>query len=234
MPSKSTKSIAGRVDNNTYFNLMQMAKDMRMTLSQFIGYTLTNVAKSEQQLGAIPKESVTPPSIKTYMNEILEESKTPSESQQIPKPTINLSPMNQNYKVSVDAPPDITGYYTEEQVYRMALVNEKGVRGVWHNNFAIPKRQILRGDNYKPINNQGTELLEAYITGNSFYPVLYRRVGISCLLIDEYSNHIITFNGYDGIRYGTMVDGDYTGYQKWYYSYEDFNGNKKNVLIKLY
>jgi hypothetical protein len=31
-----------------------------------------------------------------------------------------------------------------------------------------------------------------------------------------------------------MVDGDYTGYQKWYYSYEDFNGNKKNVLIKLY
>jgi hypothetical protein len=234
MPSKSTKSIAGRVDNNTYFNLMQMAKDSRMTLSQFIGYTLTNLAKHEKQIGAIPEEKVTYTGAKRFLDTMLEETNTPPERQQIPKHIFNPNPLNDYGRVGVDMPPDITGYYTEEQVFRLQLVNEKGVRGKWHNNLAIPKSQLISADNFSPRNIMDTQLLEAYNTGNSFYPILYRVIANSYSLFDENRNQIITFNGYDSIRYGTMIDGDYIGYNKWFYSYEDFKGITKNVLIKVY
>jgi len=234
MPSKSTKSIAGRVDNSTYFELMQMAKDVRMTLSQFIGFTLTDMAKNKRQMGAIKQEQVTYSGAKRFLDTMLEETNTPTERQQIPKHIFNPNPLNDYAKVPIDMPPDITGYYTEVQVYRMELVNEKGIRGKWHNNLAIPKKQLIRTDNYSPISVEEIELLEAFNTGNSFYPILYRVIATSYSFFDENRNQIITFNGYDSIRYGTMVDGDYTGYQKWYYSYEDFSRNKKSVLIKLY
>ena len=121
MPSKSTKSIAGRVDNSTYFELMQMAKDVRMTLSQFIGFTLTDMAKNKRQMGAIKQEQVTYSGAKRFLDTMLEETNTPTERQQIPKHIFNPNPLNDYAKVPIDMPPDITGYYTEEQVYRMEL-----------------------------------------------------------------------------------------------------------------
>lgn len=237
MPSKSTKPISGRVDNETYFKLMELAKNKRMTLSQFVGEMLLNLTTTKKTLSQIP----------TLDDDEIEESlkitskKITPKRQPIPEHVFNPNPLNDYGRVGVDIAPDITGYYTEEQVYKLELSEKLSVRGIWSNNLAIPKEQLFReGSTYFPINEVRTTLLEAFVTGNSAYPILYKVVANSFSILDENNQECVTFdNRYDGLRFGTCIEKDingiivYQSFNKWYYSFENLNGKRKNVILTL-
>lgn len=233
MPSKSTKPISGRVDNSTYFELMEMAKNNKMTLSQYVGYALSNLTKPKQSLGRVMDIEEEHERIDRVVP-----APKPQVRQSIPTHVFNPNPLNDYGRVGVDIPPDITGYYTEEQVYRLELLEQKSVRGKWQNNLAIPKNQIRRGvghnghtSDFFPSNN--VELLESFVTGNSFYPILYRVVSNSYGFIAINNEEYITFKGWEGIRWGRIIEKDYEASPRWFYTYEDFNRNEKNIMIKL-
>lgn len=230
MPSKSTKPISGRVDNETYFELMEMAKNNKMTLSQYVGYALSNLSKPKQSLGRVMDMEEKHERIDRFVP-----APKPQVRQSIPSHVFNPNPLNDYGRVGVDIPPDITGYYTEEQVYRLELLESTPIRGKWHNNLAIPKEQLTNNapGPLFPINTNETHLLEAFNTGNSFYPILYRIVGKSFGYIDRKKEPYVTFKGWECIRYGSIIEKDYQSHYKWFYTYEDFNGNEKNIMIKL-
>ena len=235
MPSKSTKPISGRVDNETYFKLMELAKNKRMTLSQFVGETLLSLTTTTRILGQISTDDEFPEMVKRTPKKVT------SKREPIPEHVFNPNPLNDYGRVGVDIAPDISGYYTEEQVYRLELSEKTPVRGKWTNNLAIPKDQLFReGSAFFPINETQTTLLEAYVTGNSAYPILYKVVANSFSILDENNQECVTFdNRYDGLRFGTCIEKDsngnvvYQSYNKWYYSFEALNGKIKNVILTL-
>jgi len=225
MPSKSTKPISGRVDNETYFKLMELAKNKRMTMSQYIGDVLSKLTQPIQSLGdttmiqnpAIPKQK-------------------PQKLEPIPPHVFNPNPLNDYGRVGVNIPPDITGYYKEEDVYKLELIEKKSVYGKWSNHLAIPKKQINRDSPfYFPVNANSTDLLEEFITGNEVFPIMYKVVANSVSFIDETGEQCVTFNGgYNGIVFGTYYQEGHTSFNKWYYRYLDLSGNEKKVFIKMY
>jgi len=235
MPSKSTKPISGRVDNETYFKLMELAKNRRMTLSQFVGETLLSLTTTTRILGQISTDDEFPEMVKRTPKKVT------SKREPIPEHVFNPNPLNDYGRVGVDIAPDISGYYTEEQVYKLELLEKLPVRGIWSNNLAIPKEQLVReSSTYFPINEVRTTLLEAFVTGNSAYPILYKVVANSFSILDENNEECVTFdNKYDAIRFGTIIDKDERGFivyqsvNKWYYSFEALNRKTKNVFIKL-
>lgn len=235
MPSKSTKPISGRVDNETYFKLMELAKNRRMTLSQFVGEMLLSLTTQTRTLGQISTNDEFSEMVKQTPKKV-----TPKRDP-IPNHVFNPNPLNDYGRVGVDIAPDISGYYTEEQVYKLELFEKVSVRGIWSNNLAIPKDQLFReGSAFFPINEVRTTLLDAFVTGNSAYPILYKVVANSFSILDENNQECVTFdNHYQAIRFGTFIDRDergvivYESYNKWYYSFEAINGKIKNVIIKL-
>lgn len=229
MPSKSTKTISGRVANSTYFELMEMAKNNKMTLSQYVGYALSNLTNPKQSLGRVMDIEEEHERIDRVVP-----APKPQVRQSIPTHVFNPNPLNDYGRVGVDIPPDITGYYTEEQVYRLELLEPKAVRGKWQNNLAIPKDQLIKDHSILyPKNDFGVTLLEAYNTGNSFYPILYRIVANSYGYTDKNNEQYVTFKGWECIRYGSIIEKDYESHYRWFYTYEDFNRNEKNIMIKL-
>lgn len=226
MPSKSTKTISGRVANSIYFELMELAKNQQMTLSQYVGYALSNLTKPKQSLGGFID------TIEDNDDKVL--PKKPQVRQSIPNHVFNPNPLNDYGRVGIDIPPDITGYYTEEQVYRMELLATKPVRGKWANNLAIPKDQITRdGSTLSPRDGFSTTLLESFVTGNSFYPILYRVIANSYGYIDKNNEQYVTFKGWECIRFGRIIEDNYQTSSRWFYTYEDFNRKKINESIKM-
>jgi len=212
MPSKSTRSVTGRVSNAEYIELVKMAQKQGTTLSQFVGSKLSQMIAPYRTIDQ---------TISAIDNVI--------KSQPKPKPMIQTE--------TIPAPPDMSKYYKEEEVYKMELFDKKSVYGKWSNHLAIPKNQINRdGSIFFPINANSTDLLEEFITGNEAFPILYKVVANSVPFIDEIGEQCVTFNGgYNGIRFGTLFDEKvaYRSYNKWYYRYKDLLGNYENVFIKM-
>jgi len=230
MPSKSTKPITGRVSNDTYIELIKMADREGMTLSQFVGYKLSQLTAPnrtiEETISAIDKTINSQPKPKPM-----------SQRQPIPPQVLRPSPLNDFGRVGVDIPPDTSGYYKDEDVYKLELIDKKSVYGKWSNHLAIPKDQINRdGSIFFPINVNNTSLLEEFSTGNDAFPFMYRIVANSVPFIDEIGEQCVTFDrGYNGIRFGTLFDERMVGYSfnKWFYRYEDLLGKYENVFIKM-
>ena len=228
MPSKSTKPVSGRVSNQAYIELIKMADREGMSLSQFVGYKLSQLTAPNQTIegtiSAIDRTLRGQPKIKPL--NIKRET--------IPPQVLQPSPLNDYGRVGVDIPPDTSGYYKEEDVYKLELEEKFSVYGKWSNYLAIPKNQINRdGSIYFPINANNTDLLEEFATGNDAFPFLYKVVANSVPFIDEFQQQCVTFQGWDGIVFGTIDETGYASYKKWYYRYKDLFGHLKKVRIKM-
>jgi len=228
MPSKSTKPITGRVSNDTYIELIKMADREGMTLSQFVGYKLSQLTAPnrtiEETISAIDKTINSQPKPKPM-----------SQRQPIPPQVLRPSPLNDFGRVGVDISPDTSGFYKDEDVYKLELEEKTSVLGNWSNHLAIPKNQINKiGFQYFPINANNTNLLEEFVTGNDAFPFLYQVVANSVPFMDEYNKQCVTFTGkYEGIVFGTIGEEGYISYDRWYYRYLDLLGNENKVRIKL-
>lgn len=228
MPSKTTKPITGRVGNETYIELIKMADREGMTLSQFVGHKLSQLTAPNQTIqetiSAIDRTLRGQPKIKP-MN---------IKRETIPPQVLRPSPLNDYGRVGVDIPPDTSGYYKEEDVYKLELLEKYSVYGKWSNYLAIPKNQLNRlGSQYFPINANNTDLLEEFATGNDTFPFLYKVVAKSVPFIDEYNEQCVTFKGYEGIVFGTIHQENYFSFNQWYYRYKDLLNNEEKVRIKM-
>jgi len=232
MPSKSTKTVSGRVSNETASKLEKMAKSQGVNMSQFIGNTLTRlISQPSQKVGGQIEEQ---PRITTTT-------------------TTSTTTQNENrqeyYNRKAEGYMDDGGnwddllrggnYFREEEVYRFIQIqgtNENIRRGLdagfqhFPECYGIPKR-FIDSDTKAPRYPYDTILVESFITGNNKHPILYKPIDRIIEFNDSRGNIKFTFNRI-GICYGNIYDGDYTTFGKWYI--EKFNkGEKQYMFLRL-